>query len=431
MISLYNPHFPHFKRFVNRPHARLPGTARRGFGGCNTGRITKTNTGRITMRNTGRFTIQRAHRDAPLPFIESGNFLLIKTILSRRVFFAFIPFFEIQRGATMADNITLSMSQKSERSLKRAAEITAILVGIFTIITILANLVNQQLPPRFEFAFTGVVNADQPAYEVTAALARGGEQDTTLQMIVNATYSGERIKGPVVVEVQTRSGRLIEVARWSEFQSMHSQTRLVEFSLSDLYRYAELSKDRPAPNPAGDDPFAGARGEVRVNVRHYNQVLATATFQVANAPWLHALQVSSSSIHPGQPVTAYVTVHNHGDPARFFVQAELYEIFPGRTAQLAPTLIYGDGGWLPSQTWHKQVFKTHAELAEPVPTGGRAVASIVLPAEQFQSKRVYLLDTVVIKKLPYLNFMDGDWISSPDAWRASADRQMAVIVVVE
>jgi hypothetical protein len=331
----------------------------------------------------------------------------------------------------MADNITLPMSQKTDQNLKKAAEITAILVGIFTIITILYNLVSQQLPPRFEFQFTGVVNAEQPVYEVTAPLTWGGEQDTTLQLIVNAGYSGERVKGPVVIEVQTRSGRLIEVARWSEFQSMHRETRLVEFSLSDLYRYAELSKERPAPNPGGADPFAGARGEVRVNVRHYNQVLASTTFQVMNAPWLHTLQVSSSSIQVGQPVTAYVTVHNHGDPARFVVQAELYEIFPGRTAQLGPTLESGDSAWLPSQTWKKQVFKTHAEVQEPVPAGGQAVASIVLPAEQFQARRVYLLDTIVIKKLAYLTFMDGDWISSADAWRASADRQLAVIVVVE
>jgi hypothetical protein len=330
----------------------------------------------------------------------------------------------------MAENIILPVSQKTDQNLKKAAEITAILVGLFTIFTLLYNLVSQQLPPRFEFAFTGTADPAQPVYELCAPLAAGGEQNITLQMIVNAGYSGERVKGPVVIEVQTRSGRIIEVARWSEFQSMHRETRLVEFSLSDLYRYAELAKEHPAPNPTANDPFAGTRSEVRVNVRHYNRVLATTSFQVMNAPWLHTVQLSSSSIHPGQPVTAYVTVHNHGDAGRFIVQAELYEIFPGRSTQLAPSLEDGEDTWAPGDTWKKQVFKTHAEAPEPVPSGGQAVVSIVLPAEQFAARRVYLLDTVAVKKLPYLNFMDGDWISSRDAWRASADRQMAVIVVV-
>lgn len=330
----------------------------------------------------------------------------------------------------MAENITLPVSQKIDQNLKKAAEITAILVGIFTIFTLLYNLISQQLPPRFEFAFTGTIDPAQPVYELTAPLAAGGEQNITLQMIVNAGYSGERVKGPVVIEVQTRSGRLIEVARWSEFQSMHRETRLVEFSLSDLYRYAELSKERSAPNPGLNDPFADVRADVRVNVRHYNRVLATTTFQVVNAPWLHSVQLSSSSIKVGQPVTAYVTVQNHGVAGRFVVMAKLYEIYPSSSTTLGSTLVSGDDAWLPSQTWKKLVFKTHAETAEPVPAGGQAVAAIVLPAEQFQPRRVYLLDTVVVKQLPYLNFLDGDWISSADAWRASADRQMAVIVVV-
>jgi hypothetical protein len=329
----------------------------------------------------------------------------------------------------MAENITLPVSQKTDRNLKTAAEITAILVGLFTIFTLLYNLVSQQLPPRFEFAFTGTVDPAQPVYELSAPLAAGGEQNITLQMIVNAAYSGARVKGPVVIEVQTRSGRLIEVARWSEFQSMHRETRLVEFSLSDLYRYAELPKERAAPNPGQADPFAEMRSEVRVNVRHYNRVLATTTFQVVNAPWLHSVQLSSSSIPAGQPVTAYVTVQNHGGMGRFVVLAKLYEIYPSSTT-LGSTLVSGDTAWLPSQTWKKLVFKTHAETTEPVPAGGQAVTAIVLPAEQFHPRRVYLLDTVVVKQLPYLNFPDGDWISSTDAWRASADRQMAVIVVV-
>jgi hypothetical protein len=330
----------------------------------------------------------------------------------------------------MAENITLPVSQRTDQNLKKAAEITAILVGIFTIFTLLYNLINQQLPPRFEFAFTGTANPAQPVYELSAPLAAGGEQNITLQMIVNAGYSGERVKGPVVIEVQTRSGRLIEVARWSEFQSMHRETRLVEFSLSDLYRYAELNKERTAPNPGQTDPFAEMRSEVRVNVRHYNRVLATTTFQVVNAPWLHSVQLSSSSIQANQPVTAYVTVQNHGVAGRFVVLAELFEIYPSSSANLGSTLISAETGWAPAQTWKKLVFKTHTETAEPVPTGGQAVAAIVLPAEQFQPKRVYLLNTVVVKQLPYLNFPDGDWISSKDAWRASADRQMAVIVVV-
>jgi hypothetical protein len=331
----------------------------------------------------------------------------------------------------MAENASLPVSQKTDQNLKQAAQIVAILVGLFTIVTILFNLINQQLPPRFDFAFIGVSDPPQPLYEITAPLARGGSQDTTIQLIVNVDYSGARIKGPVVVEVQTRSGRLVEVARWSEFQSMHRETRLVEFSLSDLYRYAELSKERPAPNPTANDPFAAARGEVRVNVRHNNRVLATTSFQVVNAPWMHTVQVSSSSILAGQPVTAYVFVQNYGDPGQFIVQAELYEIFPGRTTQLGPTLIDGENRWTPDMTWKKQVFKTHAEVAEPVATGGQAVVSIVLPAEQFQARRVYLLDTLAIKKLTYLTFLDGSWISSADAWRASADRQFTVIVVVE
>ncbi|HSV85826.1 MAG TPA: hypothetical protein VLH85_04570 [Levilinea sp.] len=44
---------------------------------------------------------------------------------------------------------------------------------------------------------------------------------------------------------------------------------------------------------------------------------------------------------------------------------------------------------------------------------------------------VYLLDTAAVKKLPYLNFMDGDWTSSKDAWRAASERQLTVIVVLE
>jgi len=331
----------------------------------------------------------------------------------------------------MAENAALTASQKTDQNLKKAAEITAILVGFFTITTIVFNLISQLLPPRFEFAFTGVSDPAHPVYELAAPLTWGGAQNTTLQLIVNADYNGQRVKGPVVIEVQTRSGRIIEVARWSEFQSMHRETRLVEFSLADLYRYAELSKEHPAPNPAANDPFAGARSEVRVNVRHYNRVLATTSFQVVNAPWLHTVQVSSSSIHPGQPVTAYVTVHNHGDAGRFIVQAELYEIYPGRLTQLAPTLEDGEAHWAPGNTWKKQVFKIYAEAPEPVPSGGQTVVSIVLPAEQFAARRVYLLDTVSVKKLPYLNFMDGDWISSRDAWRASAERQLTVIVVLE
>jgi hypothetical protein len=331
----------------------------------------------------------------------------------------------------MAENAALPASQKTDQNLKQAAEITAILVGVFTIITIIYNLISQQLPPRFEFAFTSVSDPARPVYELAAPLTWGGAQGTTLQLIVNADYSGTRDKGPVVIEVQTRSGRIIEVARWSEFQSMHRETRLVEFSLADLYRYAELPKEHPAPNPAANDPFAGTRSEVRVNVRHNNRVLETTTFQVMSAPWLHTVQVSSSSIHPGQPVTAYVTVHNHGDAGRFIVQAELYEIFPGRSTQLAPTLADGENHWAPGDTWKKQMFKTYSEAPEPVPAGGQAVISIVLPAEQFTARRVYVLDTVAVKKLPYLNFMDGDWISSKDAWRASSERQMTVIVVLE
>jgi hypothetical protein len=365
-----------------------------------------------------------------LQFGRIGELSFQKNHLKEELFVRIHSTVHLKRGATMAENIIIPVSQKTDKNLKTAAEVTAILVGLFTIFTILYNLISQQLPPRFEFAFTGTVNPAQPVYELSAPLAAGGEQNITLQMIVNAAYSGARVKGPVVIEVQTRSGRLIEVARWSEFQSMHRETRLVEFSLSDLYRYAELTKERAAPNPGAADPFAEMRSEVRVNVRHYNRVLATTTFQVVNAPWLHSVQLSSSSIQAGQPVTAYVTVQNHGEAGRFVVMAKLYEIYPSSSSNLGSTLIGGDTAWLPSQTWKKLVFKTHTETAEPVPAGGQAVAAIVLPAEQFQPKRVYLLDTVVVKQLPYLNFPDGDWISSADAWRASADRQMAVIVVV-
>jgi hypothetical protein len=330
----------------------------------------------------------------------------------------------------MDENVTTPMSQKTDQNLKKAAEITAILVGAFTIITILYNLINSMLPPRFEFAFTGASDPAQPVYELAAPLLWGGGQDVTLQLIVNADYAGQRVKGPVVIEVQTKSGRLIEVARWSEFQSMHHETRLVEFTLSDLYRYAELPKEQLSPNPSASVPFSGASSPVRVNVRHHNRVLASTAFQVMNAPWLHSVQLSANSVQAGQPVTAYITVQNYGSSGRFIVQAELYEIFPA-TSQIGPTLVPVDGRWTPNQTWKKKVFRTHVELPEPLPVGGQAVASIVLPAEQLQARRVYLLDTLVVKKLPYLTFPDGDWISSGDAWRASAGRQMAIIVVLE
>jgi len=278
--------------------------------------------------------------------------------------------------------------------------------------------------PEFEFRYEGVLEPGVPAYEVTDELRWMDDPHLLgdFEIVVSADYRGHELREPVFVRILPESGDPVTVAEWANFQSHHNDPRRFRLNPGQLFEYSGVGARPGAFHPASGMP-ADAEGEFVIQVGTYSQELFTETVTVVNTPWVHFTQLSNSVISAGDPVTAHVMVSNLGGPSEFNVIGVLYEA----TSYEVSTL---EKNWWPAKTWRLTGCTVWQESPGKVATDEQFSVELVIPGDQFEAGRLYILETYAVKRLPYLTFPVGDWRSSDESWRLRSEHHLSMIVTV-
>lgn len=309
----------------------------------------------------------------------------------------------------------------TERLLKWSW-IVAIIVGIFVVIGILVDVVPPAIrvwesnqPPKFDFQFEGVLDNDNPIYEVTEELAYMGSELGTIEISVSADYSGNEISGPVRIRIQSDV-----VAQWKQFQHPNRDSKSFYLTPSDLFNYSGVPVRVAALNLTRSNSPAATSGQFKIEVVRNEVELANKTITVVHTPWVHSPQLSDSTILAGENITAYVTVKNLGDPSNFNVLGLLYET----TSTNLSTLEIGEGWW-PKMTWGNTKHRTH-QRTDKIDTNKECIVPLPIPGDKFEAQHTYLLETYAGKELPYLH-PNGDW---QECWAVRDTPHYSTIVVL-
>lgn len=285
-------------------------------------------------------------------------------------------------------------------------------------------------PPDFEFLCEGVLEPNVCVYEVAEQLAYVDTDLGEFQIGVSSDYRGDEYPGAVVIQIRPGIGDApVKRGEWEQFQMLPRETKAITLTASHLFGYAGLSDRTPSITPQ-EESATVSTGHFDIEVTHGlgGPVLATATITVVNSPWLHLTQLSDSTIRAGEPVTAYVTVRNLGGPADFKVVGILYDA----TMAVSGTLDTGGGseGWWPSKSWAR-IDAVGQPTDHEILNNEEFTVALVVHGHHFQERHIYILETYVVKHLPYLQYPDGGWISSAESWRARDQPHYSTVVVLE
>lgn len=288
--------------------------------------------------------------------------------------------------------------------------------------------------PYFQFICEGETEPDSHMYEVTAALyweppEESNSDESNINIVVAADYYGHHIKGPVHVKIRKFNGQNIRKTGWVDFENEHTESRSFRLTIRDLFDYSGIPPTEFAPDKRLSVPFGKKRGEFNINIVHNNRIIANTTIQVVNAPWLHSAYLEKNPILEGEDLRGYVTVTNHGSASQFNVEVRIHRISPHGNSKVNDTLVMDSQGWWPSRTW-PMLDKMNFEIRDTVKVGEEVTIPVTLPADIFKARHVYILEVCAVKKLPHLQFLDGDWISSQGAYRARNCRQFLVVIVL-
>ncbi len=337
----------------------------------------------------------------------------------------------------------------NRRKMKKLVAILAIVGALVGIVSVffgegiyqrLRDYLITKQPPRFEFLHEGALRSNVPVYEVTEELAHAPSGNpiitkSTFQISVSAKYEGDEYAGPVRIVLIASDGREVHFDGWESFQKSSQDTVPVPLDPLDLVDYSGVDREPFPLNRIQRAPEAVTKGQFNIEIRSGSRILDTERITVLNTPWYHTVQLSDSSIQAGGSVTAYVTVENIGGPSRFSVFCILYDA----TYVDPSTLNIGSEGWWPAKTWDDAIGIVTAQTEKVIGTNEEFSVVFKIPGEsftkpsfKFQAKHVYVVETYVLKKLPYLRFPDeGSWLTSEDRWRARNHPQYATIVVLE
>jgi len=275
---------------------------------------------------------------------------------------------------------------------------------------------NQTNPPKFDFQFGGVIDNDNPIYEVTEELAYIGSKLGTIEIIVSADYSGNEISGPVNIEIQSD-----EVDMWAQFQHPNRDSNVFYLTPSDLFNYSGVPARVAALNLTQSDSPAATGGQFKIDVVWNDNELASKIITVVHTPWIHSTQLSDSTIYAGENITAYVTVKNRGAPSNFYVVGLLYET----TSTNSSTFVIGSEGWWPGETWGNPSHMAD-QKTDKIDTNSECIVPLPIPGDKFEAQHTYILETYAIKKLPYLH-PKKDW---PYCWEVRDSPHYSTIVVL-
>ena len=326
----------------------------------------------------------------------------------------------------------MAMSQRSSGSngKRKGLKVLALLLSIIVPVLIVAILTYANIyggptirdiqtsnqPPKFDFQFGGVLDNDNPIYEVTEELADIGSELGTIKIIVSADYSGNEISGPVSIEIQSD-----EVDLWEQFQHQNRDSNVFYLTPSDLFNYSGVPVRGAALNLTQSDSPAATSGEFKINVVWNDDELAKKTVTVVPTPWVHSTQLSDSTIYAGENITAYVTVKNRGAPSNFYVVGLLYET----TSTNSSTFVIGSKGWYPEKTWGVVRHRTN-QKTDKIDNNTESIVPLPIPGDKFEAQHTYILETYAIKELPYLH-PKKDWL---DCWEVRDSPHYSTIVVL-
>ena len=280
----------------------------------------------------------------------------------------------------------------------------------------ISSMLESNQPPKFDFQFGGVLDNDNPIYEVTEELAYIGSELGTIEIIVSADYSGNEISGPVSIEIQSD-----EVDLWEQFQHQNRDSNVFYLTPSDLFNYSGVPARVGALNLTQTDTPAATSGQFKIDVVWNDDELANKTVTVVLTPWVHSTQLSDSTIYAGENITAYVTVKNRGAPSNFYVVGLLYET----TSTNSSTFVIGSKGWYPEKTWGVVRHRTN-QKTDKIDNNTESIVPLPIPGDKFEAQHTYILETYAIKELPYLH-PKKDWL---DCWEVRDSPHYSTIVVL-
>jgi hypothetical protein len=182
------------------------------------------------------------------------------------------------------------------------------------------------------------------------------------------------------------------------------------------------------PDPTQKTLSDDHTGEFQIEVVKDNEVLAHHVIRVSHTPWSHTTTLSATVISAGSPVSAFVTIHNLGQPADMVVRFNLLELMNDATTETMRSTLIRDTGWYSGRTFEILSLPSNF-IEEPMVKESVTVRYEITP-DLLKACQIYLLETSAIKKLDYLTFTSGDWRTSTETYRARDAISLSAIVVL-
>ena len=300
--------------------------------------------------------------------------------------------------------------------------IVTIILVVIAVYPIISTSIKSNQPPKFDFLFEGVLDNDNPIYEVTEELVDLNSTIDMSKIRVSATYKGEDYNGQVNIQIKPASGETIDVANWSNFQKSHSDVEL-DLTPLDLFKNSGLND--------GDPESKLGWFEIEVTYPHEPLPLHSENITVVYTPWVHSIQLSDSAILAGsEDITAGVTVKNFGSPSKFKVFGHLYDATSINTSTLVD-YSKGIGWWAPERTWYLKADDVVDNETDIISTNEGRTVVLTINRSFFEERHIYILETYAVKNLPYLKYPSDDtWITSDESWRVRDQPHYSAIVVL-
>lgn len=333
------------------------------------------------------------------------------------------------------------------KMLRKVALIIAIVSGIVGIIHYatpwIENLSTYLFKPKFTFQFQGINDQENPVYEITEELYYNSifEVNTDTgepwveKFYITISQNPKINFGSQLFLQIVKNNKEETIMLTKQFEKNEVK---IELNTLDLYKYSGLSAETPSLNIQNhiNDVIAGDF-KIRI-ITESNKVLDKKTIRVKYTPWCHSTQLSDyslidSSIKVNKNLKSYVTVKNFGEPGKFIVINILYD----STDFKFSSLNIGSKGWWPAKTWgnNKYVVPNNdnhnlEDYIIEIENSEIITFESIIPIEFFEPYHTYILETYVVKKLPYLRFNLGDWFTSDQRWRLRDRPSYSEIIIL-
>lgn len=300
------------------------------------------------------------------------------------------------------------------------------------------KIINQQeekLTPQFELQYEGVLEIEEPVYEITQWF-NNKDGFEAFEIVITSNYSGDKYGGRVNIITEPIIKLENELPYWEDFRNDYKASKSLIIKPYELYELSGITHDILAPNPNIEFPAEDTIGQFFIKIETITgNELESIPIKVLNTPWFHLTKISDCVINEGDSIKVYTKVKNLGAPSKFNVVVILYKITSIDKSTLS---MNGYEGWWPQKTWKKEdefVFRDNRLIDRNVDRNEEFVVEFEIPAEKFKAENVYMLETDVRKYLPYLKFPKEngekkDWLTSLEGWRCRDSSSYSTIVVL-